>query len=250
MNTLCHALGQASAAGNARARIGMRKLLAAGGPPAGIAAVLVAVGWMTLPQGLALYFAAAAIVTLLVPAMVLTGTEPVERLIAAAAVAGAACVMTVPDALAGSVPATAWMRCAAVLACYACALGAVSVAINRAGLPAPAASALTVALAMAWLTWPAWLAAWLGGPHRQTVAAALVAGHPLFAMNGALSNVLPTPWLQHGLAYRHTNLGDDIPYRLPAGILWCAVVHLGAAAMALGAPRLAQATAVRLRRRK
>lgn len=208
---------------------------ASAGLSAAVAAVPAAICLATLPPGLAVPFAAVAMVTLVLPAMVLCGIGSLERLACGAAVVCVAGVMMLGATVGGNVPPGVWLRCFAVAACYACTLGAVAVTLDRLRLPAVGAAAMTTLLAMAWLTWPAWLSPWLSGPDRERTAAALVAAHPLFTINGAMREQFPTPWLQHGLAYRHTNLGDDIPYRLPASIAACTGVHAGIAATLLGA---------------
>ena len=84
-----------------------------------------------------------------------------------------------------------------------------------------AASAITVTLSLIWLTAPVWLASNLS----DTGVSHLVAIHPLFAINGVLSNL--GTWSHFPIAYRElTTLGQDIPYSLPTMIWPCMLAHL------------------------
>jgi hypothetical protein len=88
--------------------------------------------------------------------------------------------------------------------------------------PIPAA-ALTVALALLWLTWPIWLARIL--PDHPDLAAHLVAPHPLFAINGVLKSF--GIWTEQPLAYQYLmTLGQDLPYALPQNIGPVAGLHM------------------------
>ena len=45
-------------------------------------------------------------------------------------------------------------------------------------------------------------------------------------MDGVLLRSTGTPWSVSPLAYKWTNIGDDVPYRLPTTVLWCVALHL------------------------
>jgi hypothetical protein len=92
-------------------------------------------------------------------------------------------------------------------------------------LPAVVAAASTVVVGLGWLTWPVWMAPWLTGEGREAVVAWLVWGHPVFALNGAMLEAFPVPWAQMPIAYRLTNIGDDIGYEMPQSVWACVIVH-------------------------
>jgi hypothetical protein len=87
------------------------------------------------------------------------------------------------------------------------------------------ASAIATILALAWLTWPVWLSPRLTGPSAATTVKYLTWMHPLFAVNGVLTNL--GAWSHLPIAYRYlTTLGQDVPYALPTSIWPAALVHL------------------------
>ena len=93
--------------------------------------------------------------------------------------------------------------------------------------------AIATLLSMAWLTWPIWLSPALHAPHGGRIAAWLIPAHPAFALNTMLGPILGY-WAEQGIAYNLTNLGDDIGYTMPDGILWCILLHLGFASACIG----------------
>ena len=83
-----------------------------------------------------------------------------------------------------------------------------------------------------WLTCPIWLPA-----ATSARIDALLAVHPLFALNGVLKEL--GFWTHQPLAYRYLfTLGQDVPYSLPRSILPSAVLHLLIWLAALGLSRV------------
>jgi hypothetical protein len=84
------------------------------------------------------------------------------------------------------------------------------------GLAAPGCVSLS---AVAFFTWPVWLAA-----HLSSAAASRLASiHPALVADGVLN--LPV-WFEQPIAYRElTVLNQSIPCSLPTGWLTCATVH-------------------------
>jgi hypothetical protein len=101
-----------------------------------------------------------------------------------------------------------WLACCLVAGAYASALGGLTPAIARI-LPAAVAAGLVVVTSALWLTWPIWMAPHFQGESSKSVVAALVAPHPLFAMDGVLLRSAGTPWALSPLAYK-----------------WCVALHL------------------------
>jgi tetratricopeptide (TPR) repeat protein len=105
---------------------------------------------------------------------------------------------------------------------------AVALTLRRLRLPAQPAAALTILLGLAWLTWPIWLAPAL----NESLAAALIRFHPLFALNAALPHL--GLWTEHGaLMYHLTTLGQHVPYALP-NPAWTILFHILIAALLFG----------------
>jgi hypothetical protein len=207
-------------------------------PAAIVAAAFMALVRMAAGGKLGVFLGGLAALTLMVPGLSLLNTRP-QRLLAPAAswlAVALVCALSVID---GAVRGSEWLRCMLVLLAWSAALCGVATALRRLRLPAVAASALTIVLAAAWLTWPIWMAPRLKGAGSERAAAMLVRPHPVFALNGAIWDSYRRPWPQHRLAYQLTNLGDDIAYTLPRSVWPCAILHsgIGAALLALAAAR-------------
>ena len=116
-----------------------------------------------------------------------------------------------------------WLLCYIVLIAFAIAVAGLAVAMMKVTRHLLAASAITVILNFAWLSWPIWLAPHLSGARGTALVSWLVWLHPIFAINGALSDL--GTWTHEPFMYHLTNLGQDIPYTLPPSVLPCAVAH-------------------------
>jgi hypothetical protein len=71
-------------------------------------------------------------------------------------------------------------------------------------------SAIATIAVLAWLSFPIWLSGAL--PGSQLKASVLL--QPLFAINGVLPQL--GIWTEQQVAYGLTNVGQDVPYQLPA----------------------------------
>jgi hypothetical protein len=90
---------------------------------------------------------------------------------------------------------------------------------------------LTIAFALAWLSWPIWLS-----PHVSNVNW-LVTLHPLLAINSLLQDL--GIWSQQPLAYQLTALGQDVEYTLPSprfSIAFHAIVAAAGVGLAIARP--------------
>jgi len=84
-------------------------------------------------------------------------------------------------------------------------------------------ASLVTLLAIAWLSWPVWLATFLRGASTRTIYW-LVQTHPPLVANGVLT--WEPPWSERSLAYRRlTNLNQDVMYQLPTSA-WRATIFL------------------------
>jgi hypothetical protein len=108
----------------------------------------------------------------------------------------------------GAWPIVALGWLVALLIAFCAAVFFATSALSRL-LPRGAAGGVVSAVALAWLAWPIWTAAWMNDVWAQR----LISIHPLFAAN-AVTHL--NPWPQQVLMYRMTRLGQDVPYALPS----------------------------------
>lgn len=194
----------------------------------------VGVGFMVLcrqaaGESLGLFFGGVGIVAIAGPGVVLAQTRSLDRAVAFLALVGAVAGTWLAPVLSGYLTFTLWAQCSLVLATFGLAAAGLALAMQRLRLPSSAAAACAVVLALAWLSWPIWMSPWMSGTRWHATASRLVRPHPLFAINGVMLHAYPIPWMQHPLAYRLANLGDDIPYELPRTVLPAAGVHVAIA---------------------
>jgi hypothetical protein len=182
---------------------------------------LIAVG-----INLGFYFGGIIAAALLIPALSLAERSLVHRLFIAGAVTDGIAVVWLVG-LFGSISILQWLLCYALLICWAFALASVAHLLDQVIRHSILASAIVVVMALLWLSWPVWL--W------QVDWPILVKVHPLFAINGMLSNL--GVWPERPIAYQHLmRLGQDIPYALPRNIAPAVAIHLlvGSTALLLG----------------
>ena len=170
---------------------------------------------------LGLFFGGIVVVTLLVPPLVLCERSMLRQGLIASAVNDAVAIVWLVAVLRSQASVWQWLQCYLVLASYTFALWALARATRALRVPDVPAAALTIVLALAWLTWPIWLSRVL----TPLIADWLVPAHPLFAVNSVLKHL--GNWSEHAIAYRYLmNLGQDVPYQLPAGILASVFAHV------------------------
>ena len=127
-----------------------------------------------------------------------------------------------------------WAASYLVLASLVIAIGGLTTLLTSALRLGPVGSGAIVSfLSTAWLLWPIWLSPALHGQSGVRIARWLVPAHPIFALNSVLGPKLGY-WAEQAIAYNLTNLGDDIGYSLPSGILWCLLLHLGFGVACIG----------------
>ena len=197
-----------------------RKYLTAG-LAGGLALLCAIVTYAATGPTLGLFFGGLVTVALLAPPIVLCERSmPRQGLIASAVNDGVGIVWLVA-AVASQTTLSQWLRCYLVLAAFTFALWACARALRALRVPEIPAGALTITLAMLWLTWPIWLARALTSDMVDWLAPA----HPALAINGVLAHL--GVWSEHAIAYRHLmNLGQDVPYQLPTSILAAVFAHV------------------------
>lgn len=195
-------------------------------PPLLISTICAVASYAALGPTLAAFLAGLIIITLLAPALTLAEESRLHRALSFAAVITPIAIMWAFPVFQTIIQPTEWLLCVLVLSAYAAALVGLATLLEQLKLGPIAACAIVTTLGLAWLSWPVWLAPWLTGPKAEQSVARLVSTHPLFAISSALARPFPTPWAVYDIAYRLTNIGDDIPYELPATILKCLLLHL------------------------
>jgi hypothetical protein len=124
----------------------------------------------------------------------------------------------------GAITLGQWAYCVILTATFALAVSSVSWALSR-WIDPTESGAIVFILAIAWLTWPVWLASALVHENAASIVSWLVVAHPLFAINGLTFERLGI-WTQQPLMYgRLTTLGQDVFYELPRSIWPCVISH-------------------------
>lgn len=127
------------------------------------------------------------------------------------------------------------LACLGVIMTLSLALAGGVECLLRLKVTRSAAAAMMMILGLLWLTWPVLLAPLLASNHlsageAEKIVSWLVPAHPLLSINGVL--IHRGVWNeQAGVAYRLTNLAQDIPYAMPPSAWRCISLH---AAIALG----------------
>lgn len=129
---------------------------------------------------------------------------------------------------------SAWLKAFFIILLFTASFAGLGALLRWLGLKPAMAGALVVLLAFAWLSWPIWMAPRLKGDKAGKIAQALVNPHPLFVLNARLGQTnnlgefqpaFPVPWVEHRIAYRLTNLGDDVPFHPPHSVWPFILVH-------------------------
>lgn len=182
-------------------------------------------------NSLGLWLGGLVIVALLGPFAALRRGSALEG-----AMSTAACVDPVVGAwliaaLLSGVPLGAWLSCAVLAYALAGASAGTAVGLRAARFPAGLCAAASVVPALLWLASPVWL----GDRLSDAGIDRLARFHPLIAANGTLADL--GVWLEHGVVYRHTVLGQDVAYALPATVWPAVTLHaaLGVAGFSLAA---------------
>ena len=194
-------------------------------------------------RNLGLFFSGLVLASLLTPLLIVSQEALPRRLSIVGGIVIAIAIVWLGCVFNDTITLWEWSRASLLLLVFAFAIGAVAALLVRIRIP----PAVVVILALAWLSWPVWLAPALRSrASAERTVAMLVAANPTFAIQGALFKSFNVPWAQYRIAYRLTNIGDDIPYQMPTSILRCVVVHATMAIIALLAahwPRKAQSAA-------
>jgi len=173
--------------------------------------------WWAAGNSLGLFFGGLFIVTFLAPAASLRSAANYLVVVSPVALIWLLPLFQTPDT------ATQWLQSIIALFTYSLAIAGIALILARLKFPKVFAAAITIAIGLAWLTWPIWLSPILVKNGADQTVANLVHIHPPFAINGILTN--EPAWTERSIAYHLTTLNQDIPIRLPESIWSCAAVH-------------------------
>jgi hypothetical protein len=160
------------------------------------------------------------------PAVVLMHANQVGRLLSVAAYSLAMCACGCM--LMEGLSPLQWLRVILIISLWALAVSGLACVVSACRAPRLFAYGLAAFLSLVWLAWPFWMAPQLRGVSAESIVGHLVPLHPAFVLNGQIGQfdstghwqtAFPIAWTQHRLAYRFTNLGDDVPYHLPTSML-------------------------------
>lgn len=201
-------------------------------PELAVSTVAAIVLWIAAGNSLGLWLGGFGLVALLAPPFVLRRRGWGERAIAVGCAADPVVAVWLISAVSGDATVAAWLWCSILLYTVAGAAGVLALLVQAVRIPAIISSAAAIVLVFAWLAYPVW-----GGHSIDRARAAVLSRyHPLLAANGQLAPL--GIWLEQSLVYRHTVLGQDVPYSLPRTVWPSATLHLLIVALAAGATRL------------
>ena len=214
-----------------------RDVLVVAIPPFVLSVALTIACYVAADASLGLFFGGTLVATLVAPPIVLAHEMLARRAFAYAGVVDGVGLVWLVAALRSETTVGEWLACYVLLAAFVLAVAGFALMLQRLRVNAFFASAAAVVTGLLWLTWPVWLSPWLAGDRGAAVVAWLAPAHPLLAINGVLLHL--GAWGEQQLAYHLTNLGQHVPYRLPATALPAIVAHalVGAALVLLGARR-------------
>jgi hypothetical protein len=178
-----------------------------------LALVFALICLVTCDVSLSLFLAAFFGFGCLLPPLVVCAQTSISRVLTAVFAFGGIALIWIVAAFKPDVTLVRCLECFLILIGFATLITGCAIALVRVRIAPLAASAITTMVSLIWLTAPVWLASNLS----DTGVARLVWIHPLFAINGVLSNL--DAWSHFPIAYRElTTLGQDIPYSLPTSI--------------------------------
>ena len=188
-------------------------------PPLLLALVLTAACYVVSGPLLGTFFGGVLVATFLAPPLVLWRDDARARVMIAASIIDGVAIVWLLAVVTRQIAFRHWLAAYVLLTAYVAALCGIAIALKRARFSDVASAAVTMTLALAWLTWPVWLSRGL----TPEAASWLVPAHPPLALNGLLLHL--GVWGEGRVAYRLTNLGQDVPYQLPATIVPALLLH-------------------------
>jgi hypothetical protein len=210
-----------------------RRILSAALYPFILSAIAAVACYLSAGPTLGLFLGGLVMVSILTPPLILAEEQSTHRLLALGAIIVPFILIWLLAPIRSETRISEWLESSIVLIAYATALAGLSAGLRLARLSAALSAALTVTLALLWMTWPIWLSPTWNGEESTAGVARLVVCHPAFAINSLL--VRPHGlWTEQSIAYRLTDLSQNVPYTLPKSIWPCVLVHGSIGAVLLG----------------
>ncbi len=187
--------------------------------PLAVGVVLGFLCWWAAGESLGLFLGGLGMVAIAGPSMAVREQGWMRRLVAMGCV-----VDGIAIAWLGHAKVWEWMQCYLVLAAFGAFLLGLIELCYRVGLRETVAAAVAVVTGTVWLTWPVWAAKAIEGERGQSVARALIAVSPTFAINHAVREM--GIWSERPIAYRVMNLNQTVAYQLPTSVWPCVALHI------------------------
>ncbi len=192
---------------------------------AAIALPVTLFSYLVTGATLGLFFAGLVLVTILLPPLALLERDLFPQAIIASIVNDSVGIVWLIAVFTSDTTLLQWFKCYLLLASYSFALLGLSRALSAVRFNEILASAITIAIGMLWLSWPIWLARFIVIGSNDAIVAWLAPPHPVLVLNAVLKNL--GIWSEQAIAYNHLlNLGQDVAYQLPDGIVSGIFVHL------------------------
>jgi hypothetical protein len=191
-------------------------------PPFLLSLVATALCYYAAGPTLGLFFGTFFMIAMIVPPLQQSDTGWLSILVG---VCAAAALVWIAAATQPDVYLSDCFKSLIVLVAWTLALLGIGRLLRVARIDPTLAAAITLLLALAWLTWPVWLTPAIETSHGQTIVDLLVPAHPLFAINGVMKHF--GAWDHYpALAYPTlTVLNQDVSYRQPSSIIPAVVLH-------------------------
>jgi hypothetical protein len=184
--------------------------------------------YLSAGASLGAFLGGVIMVTLLVPPLVVADERWRTRLIVLGAILlpmwAMWGVVTVNSPPSSKVYVREWAASCVVLAAYGLALMGVAVMLRLTRLPAVGCAAVAVVLGLAWLTWPIYMSRSWEGTASAGVVSFFARFNPALVINGQVFRALGL-WTEQSIAYRLTDLSQNVPYALPQSIFPCVLLH-------------------------
>jgi hypothetical protein len=201
-----------------------RRLLSAALAPLLLSSVSAIACYLSAGASLGTFLGGVIMVTLLVPPLVAAVEDWRTVLVVMGAILLPIWGVWLGVTVNSQVYVREWLGCCAVLAAYATALTGLAVGLRLTRLPAVPCAAIVTVLGLAWLTWPIYMSRSWEGTSSADVVSFFAKLHPGLVINGQVFRALGL-WTEQSIAYRLTDLSQDVPYSLPQWILACALFH-------------------------
>jgi hypothetical protein len=116
-----------------------------------------------------------------------------------------------------------WAGASLTLLSYAVALAGFASGFRLVHFSPIVSAALTVILALAWLTWPIYMSRTWDGQNSEAGVARLILFHPGMAINAQVSKL--GAWTGQSVAYHLTDLQQNVMYSLPHNYWPCVLFN-------------------------